>query len=112
MPQELRSDILAFYGGPGLANSTKTDADDSARVVKELDQLRAVDLDLAPNGSHEVASGGPRNTEVSAEVRSSSPMSRFNLEFETRQARSLVAAGARAGGDFRGLRPGCRATKH
>jgi hypothetical protein len=67
MPQELRSDILAFYGGSGLANSTKTDADDSARVVKELDQLRAVDLDLAPNGSHEVASGGPRNTEVSAE---------------------------------------------
>jgi hypothetical protein len=67
MPQELRSDILAFYGGSGLANSNKTNADDSARVVKELDQLRAVDLDLAPNGSHEVASGSPRNTEVSAE---------------------------------------------
>jgi hypothetical protein len=68
MPPELRSDILVFYGGPGLANSTKTDAGESARVVKELDRLRAVDLDLAPNGGHEVASGGPRNTEVSAEA--------------------------------------------
>jgi len=60
MPQELRSDILAFYSGHGLANSTKTSADDSARVVKELDQLRAVDLDLARSGSPggaEVASG-------------------------------------------------------
>jgi hypothetical protein len=59
MPQVLRSDILAFYGGQGLANSTKTSADDSARVVKELDQLRAVDVDLARNGS-------VRNAEVSA----------------------------------------------
>jgi hypothetical protein len=61
MPQELRSGILAFYGGPGLANSTKTSADDSARVVQELDQLRAVDLDLAAGGSlgnTEVSAGG------------------------------------------------------
>ena len=50
MPQDLRSEILAFYRGHGLANSTKTSADDSARVVKELDQLRAVDVDLASNG--------------------------------------------------------------
>jgi hypothetical protein len=71
--QELRSDILAFYGGPGLANSTKTNADDSARVVKELDQLRAVDLDLAPNGSHDVAGDSRRNTEASAEVAVPSP---------------------------------------
>jgi hypothetical protein len=68
IPQELRSDILAFYVGPGLANSTKTNADDSARLVKDLDQLRAVDLDLALNGSHEVAGGRPRNPEVSAGV--------------------------------------------
>jgi hypothetical protein len=47
MPPDLRNEILAFYGGHGLANSTKTSADDSARVVKELDQLRAVNLDLA-----------------------------------------------------------------
>jgi hypothetical protein len=68
MPQELRSDILAFYGGHGLANSTKTNADDSARVVKELDQLRAVDLDLARNGSHELGGGSPSGTEVSGGV--------------------------------------------
>ena len=61
MPQELRNDILAFYRGSGLANSTKTSADDSARVVKELDQLRAVDQDLARNG-------GLGGTEVSAEA--------------------------------------------
>ena len=66
MPQELRSDILAFYHGPGLANSTKTNADDSARVVKELDQLRAVDLDLGRNGSHDVEGGSRRDTEVPA----------------------------------------------
>jgi hypothetical protein len=53
---ELRSDILAFYSGPGLANSTKTNAGDSARVVKELDQLRAVDVDLARTGT-EVSAG-------------------------------------------------------
>jgi hypothetical protein len=57
MPQDLRSDILAFYGGHGLANSTKTSADDSARVVKELDQLRAVDVDLASNGDTKVSAG-------------------------------------------------------
>ena len=53
---ELRSDILAFYSGPGLANSTKTNAGDSARVVKDLDQLRAVDVDLARTGT-EVSAG-------------------------------------------------------
>ena len=53
---ELRGGILAFYSGPGLANSTKTNAGDSARVVKELDQLRAVDLDLARTGT-EVSAG-------------------------------------------------------
>ena len=68
MPQELRSDILAFYRDLGLANSTKTNADDSARVVKELDQLRAVNLDLARNGSHDMAGGRPRDPEVSAGV--------------------------------------------
>ena len=64
--QELRSDILAFYSGHGLANSTKTNADDSAKVVKELDQLRAVDLDLARNGTHDMGGGSPSGTEVSA----------------------------------------------
>jgi hypothetical protein len=68
IPQILRSDILAFYRGPGLANSTKTSADDSARVVKELDQLQAVDVDLARNGSRELGGGSPSGTEVSAGV--------------------------------------------
>lgn len=66
--QELRNDILAFYRGPGLANSTKTDADESARVVKELDQLRAADLDLARTGGHAIAGDRPRDPEVSAGV--------------------------------------------
>jgi hypothetical protein len=66
IPQDLRDDILAFYRGPGLADSTKTSAGDSARLVKELDQLRAVNLDLTRNLAHDAAAGGPRNLEVSA----------------------------------------------
>jgi hypothetical protein len=46
MPAELRSDILAFYKDLGAPNSTKANAGDWARVLKELDQLQAVDLDL------------------------------------------------------------------
>ena len=46
MPQELRSDILAFYRDLGVPISTKTNDDDWARVLKELDQLQAVDVDL------------------------------------------------------------------
>jgi hypothetical protein len=65
---EIRTDILAFYVGPGLANSTKTNAEDSAKVVKELDQLRAVDLDLAQDGSHEVAGGSARDPEATTGV--------------------------------------------
>ena len=57
IPQELRNDILAFYRDPGLANSTKTNAGDSATVVKELEQLRAVNQDLARNGGHDVSAG-------------------------------------------------------
>jgi hypothetical protein len=57
IPQELRNDILAFYRDPGLANSTKTSAGDSATLVKELDQLRAVNQDLARNGPHAVSAG-------------------------------------------------------
>ncbi len=46
MTQELRSDILAFYHDPSAPNSTKNDEKEWAKVVKELDQLQAVDLDL------------------------------------------------------------------
>lgn len=46
MPQELRNDILAFYHDLDAPISTKTDGSDWAKVLKELDQLQAVDADL------------------------------------------------------------------
>ncbi len=46
MPQELRSEVLAFYHDPSLPISTKTNESDWARVLKELGQLQSVDADL------------------------------------------------------------------
>ncbi len=46
LPQELRSNILAFYDDLGVPNSTKTNDEDWARVLRDLDRLRAVDVDL------------------------------------------------------------------
>jgi hypothetical protein len=46
MPQELRSDILAFYGDRKAPITTKTDDNDWATVLTELDRLQAVDSDL------------------------------------------------------------------
>ena len=46
VPQELRSDILAFYRDLSVPISTKTDANDWAQVLNELGQLQAVDVDL------------------------------------------------------------------
>ena len=46
MPQELRSDILAFYHDLDVPISTKTNDDEWAKVLKELDRLQAVDADL------------------------------------------------------------------
>jgi hypothetical protein len=46
IPQELRSDILHFYCDLSLPISTKTNDNDWARLLKELDHLRAVDMDL------------------------------------------------------------------
>jgi len=46
VPQELRSDILAFYRDLSVPFSTKTDANDWAQVLNELGQLQAVDVDL------------------------------------------------------------------
>ena len=46
MPQELRTDILAFYHDLDVPISTKTNDNDWARVLKELDRLQAVDVDL------------------------------------------------------------------
>ena len=45
MPEELRSDILAFYHD-GVPISIKTDAGEQARVTKEVEKLQAVDTDL------------------------------------------------------------------
>jgi hypothetical protein len=46
MPQELRTDILAFYRDLDVPFSTKTNDDDWARVLKELELLQSVDMDL------------------------------------------------------------------
>ena len=49
MPAELRGDILAFYHDLDAPNSTKANAGDWARVLRDLDQLQAVDGDLSGN---------------------------------------------------------------
>jgi hypothetical protein len=46
MPQDLRSDILAFYHDLDVPISTKADENDWARVLQELDHLQSVDVDL------------------------------------------------------------------
>jgi len=46
LPQELRTDILAFYRDLGVSNSTKANDNDWATVLKELGQLKSVDMDL------------------------------------------------------------------
>ncbi len=50
MPQELRSDILAFYRN-GVPIRIDTDANERAGVIKELGQLQAVDTDLRHPGA-------------------------------------------------------------
>jgi hypothetical protein len=51
MPQDLRSDILAFYGDLSLPIATKADAGDWARLQAELSHLEGIDRDLAGAGS-------------------------------------------------------------
>jgi hypothetical protein len=46
LPQELRSDILAFYRDLGAPISTKTNDNNWARLLKELNHLQSVDADL------------------------------------------------------------------
>ncbi len=46
IPQDLRSDILSFYGDLAVPISTKSNPNDWAKVLKELDRLQAVDVDL------------------------------------------------------------------
>jgi len=46
IPQEIRSDILAFYHDLDAPISTKANDNDWARVLQELDHLQSVDVDL------------------------------------------------------------------
>ncbi len=46
MPQDLRSDILAYYHDLGAPIATKTDTGDWDRLVGEVGQLKAVNLDI------------------------------------------------------------------
>src|SRR5271157_242475 len=46
MPQELRSDLLAFYRDPDAPISTRANHGEWARVLEDLDELRSVDADL------------------------------------------------------------------
>jgi hypothetical protein len=47
LPPELRLDILAFYGDLSAPVSTKSDSVEWARVIKELDQLKAAGVGMA-----------------------------------------------------------------
>jgi hypothetical protein len=47
MPPELRLDILAFYGDLSAPVSTKSDSVEWARVIKELDELKAAGVGIA-----------------------------------------------------------------
>jgi hypothetical protein len=57
MPPEIRSDILAFYHDLDVPISTKTDANEWAKLLKELGQLQAVDADLQRAPGLAVAAG-------------------------------------------------------
>jgi hypothetical protein len=49
MPPELRTDILRFYGDLSAPISTKTDAVEWEKVIKELDELKAAGVGIALN---------------------------------------------------------------
>ncbi len=51
LPQELRSNILVFYRDLGVPISTKTNSNDWATVLAELDHLQSVDVDLRHPGA-------------------------------------------------------------
>jgi hypothetical protein len=60
MPQDLRSDILAFYKDLSLPIETKVHESDWARLQEELNQLETINQDLSPTGSKvSTASGLP-----------------------------------------------------
>jgi hypothetical protein len=56
----LRSDILAFYHDLEVPISTKANHDDWAKVLQELDRLRAVDANLQAPAARTAALEQPR----------------------------------------------------
>ena len=66
MPQELRSNILAFYRNLDAPIATKRDHADWTRVLNDLDLMQAVNQDLAGNGSRDTRGDGPREPGESA----------------------------------------------
>ena len=58
MPQETRSDNLAFDHGPGIPISTKANDDDWAAVLKEVDRRQSVDANPHPHPTA-AAAGAP-----------------------------------------------------
>jgi hypothetical protein len=59
MPQELRSDILAFYQDLSLPVAIKADEADWARLRRELSLLNAINHDLVAAGSEVSTASGP-----------------------------------------------------
>lgn len=57
LPQELRSDIIAFYRELRAPISTRADDDDWARLLKELEHLQSVDADLRHATTLPIAAG-------------------------------------------------------
>jgi hypothetical protein len=51
MPQDLRTDVLAFYQDLSLPIATKTNAGDWARLQEELHHLEAINRELATASS-------------------------------------------------------------
>jgi muramidase (phage lysozyme) len=60
LPQELRGDILGFYRDLGVSLSTKTNDNEWARLLKEIDHLQSVDADLRHPTIAGVAAPVPR----------------------------------------------------
>jgi len=57
MPQDLRSDVLAFYQDLSLPIATKSNASDWARLQEEINQLDAINRNLAANSGVSTAHG-------------------------------------------------------
>jgi hypothetical protein len=51
MPQDLRSDILAFYQDLSLPIATKANGGEWTRLQEELNHMAGVDRDLSPSSS-------------------------------------------------------------